>query len=237
MSEGPGIPDSAPTLLIVSATRLAPNPFMETSPLGRSLRRISFDRRLEIRPAFNNREGLSSLYNRQISEENRHKLLLFVHDDVWLDDCFIYERVRDALGAFDVVGLAGNARLLPRQPGWLFESEEKFAVDDRRHLSGAVAHGEQPWGRISAYGPAGKSCVALDGVFLAARCATLLDRKVRFDERFTFDFYDLDFCRTAHAAGLRLGTWPIAITHASDGKFGSPAWRASLEVYRDKWGD
>src|SRR5476649_1717356 len=73
-------------LLIVAATRVAPSPFMESAPLGRSLRRLSFDRRLEARPAFNNREGLPAVYNRQISEENREKILLFVHDDIWLDE-------------------------------------------------------------------------------------------------------------------------------------------------------
>ena len=77
----------------------------------------------------------------------------------------------------------------------------------------------------------------LDGVFLAVRCGTLLDRGVRFDERFAFDFYDIDFCRSAEAAGLRMGTWPIAITHTSVGKFGSPVWRAGLQAYREKWGD
>jgi GT2 family glycosyltransferase len=224
-------------LLIVAATRAAPGPFMESMPLGRSLRRISYDRRLEVRPAFNNRLGLPAVYNRQISEENRDKIMLFVHDDIWLDDCFVYDRLQEALKAFEIVGLAGNTRRLPRQPAWGFSTEEPFTPEDRRFLSGVVADGEQPFGKPSRYGPTGLACLMLDGVFLAARCQTLLDSGVRFDERFTFDFYDLDFCRSAEAAGLRMGTWPIAITHASLGKFGSPAWHAALKAYRDKWGD
>lgn len=224
-------------LLIVAATRAAPNPFMESLPLGRSMRRISFDRRIEARPAFNNRAGLPAVYNRQISEENRDKMLLFVHDDVWLDDCFVYDRVEEALKAFDIVGLAGTTRRLHRQPAWGFTTEVPFVPEERRHLSGIVSDGEGPLGKPSRYGPPGLQCVALDGVFLAARCATLIDSGVRFDERFSFDFYDLDFCRSAEAANLRMGTWPIAITHTSLGKFGSPAWHAALEVYREKWGD
>ena len=224
-------------LLIVSATRAAPGPFMETMPLGQSLRRISYDRRLEIRIAFNNRAGLPSVYNRQITEENRDKMLLFVHDDVWLDDCFVHDRVREALEAFDIVGLAGNTRRQPRQPAWGFEKEDPFIPVERAFLSGIVADGDIAWGRPSRYGLPGLECVMLDGVFLAVRCGTLLDRGVRFDERFTFDFYDIDFCRSAEAAGLRMGTWPIAITHTSVGKFGSPAWRAGLQAYREKWGD
>jgi GT2 family glycosyltransferase len=63
----------------------------------------------------------------------------------------------------------------------------------------------------------------------------LLEADVRFDERFTFHFYDLDFCKTASAAGLRLGTWPVAVTHASGGAFGGAAWQAAWERYRDKY--
>ncbi len=224
-------------LLIVAATRVAPNPFMESMPLGRSLRRISFDRRIEARPAFNNRDGLPAVYNRQISEENRDKMLLFVHDDVWLDDCFVFDRVSEALAAFDIVGLAGNTRRLPRQPAWGFSTETPFTPEERRYLSGIVSDGDQPLGKPSRYGPPGLECMSLDGVFLAARCATLLDSGVRFDERFMFDFYDLDFCRSAEAAGLRMGTWPIAVTHTSLGRFGSPKWHAALRAYREKWGD
>lgn len=224
-------------LLIVAATRLAPNAFMESSPLGRSLRRMSFDRRLEPRPAFNNSRGLPEVYNRQISEENRDKILLFVHDDTWLDDWFVYERLQDALKVFEIVGLAGNTRRLPGQPSWAFTTETPLTREDRSYLSGVIAHGDQSKGRLSSYGPPGRPCVAVDGVFLAVRCRTLLDSGVRFDERFMFDFYDMDFCRSAEAANLTMGTWPIAVTHTSGGKFGAGTWRAGLEIYRQKWGD
>jgi len=75
----------------------------------------------------------------------------------------------------------------------------------------------------------------MDGVFLAARVSSLLDRNVRFDEQFPFHFYDVDFCRTATAAGLKLGTWPIAISHASSGIFGSPEWHKYKFMYFQKW--
>ena len=58
---------------------------------------------------------------------------------------------------------------------------------------------------------------------------------MRFDERFDFHFYDLDFCRTARQAGLSIGTWPIAMTHQSKGAFGSDGWIDGLARYRAKW--
>ena len=75
----------------------------------------------------------------------------------------------------------------------------------------------------------------LDGVFLAsarARCAAPASRSIR---SFRAEFYDLDFCRTCEQAGLSLGTWPIAITHASPGKFGSPEWQQAYARYLAKW--
>ena len=77
--------------------------------------------------------------------------------------------------------------------------------------------------------------LALMALLLAARRDTLVARDVRFDERFLFFFYDLDFCRTARARGLKLGTWPLAVTHQSGGAFGSPGWKSAYQTYLAKW--
>jgi len=117
-----------------------------------------------------------------------------------------------------------------------FTTARPFEWDDWQNLSGVVAHGSQPGGELYFYGmPPGLACRLLDGAFLAVRCHTLLDSGIRFDERFTFHFYDMDFCRSAETAKLRIGTWPIAVTHDSEGKFGSPAWQAGYEAYLAKW--
>jgi hypothetical protein len=58
---------------------------------------------------------------------------------------------------------------------------------------------------------------------------------VCFDPRFKFHFYDLDFCRSCEQAGLRMGTWPIALMHGSAGSFATPAWQCAYELYLAKW--
>lgn len=65
--------------------------------------------------------------------------------------------------------------------------------------------------------------------------STLADNKVLFDPRFDFHFYDMDFCRSARTKGLRLGTWPICITHQSGGAFGSQRWIEKYRLYLEKW--
>ncbi|GAB4202832.1 MAG: hypothetical protein Fur0019_01200 [Tibeticola sp.] len=192
------------------------------------------------RIAFSNGRGLPLIYNAAIEEASTSECVLFVHDDVWFDDFFLVDHVHQGLQAFDVIGVAGNRQRRPRQPGWAFASrasDGRFVWDDKALLSGTVAHGRTPFGRLSRIGPSGVGCEPLDGVFLAARRSTLLGAGVRFDPRFAFHFYDLDFCRSARHRELSLGTWPVALTHQSGDAFGSAAWEAAWKLYLEKWGD
>lgn len=225
---------------IISATRMTEDEFWSRSALGISLRRLNKDKRLVPRIAFANRRGLPDVFNERISATEGQDLLVFVHDDVWIDDFFLVDRVIEGLQAFDVVGIAGNLRRVPRQPAWAFVGRNAaggFVWDERRFLSGAVAHGVTPFGAVSFFGSAPAACELLDGVFLAARRSKLLETGALFDPAFAFHFYDLDFCRTTRAAALRLGTWPIAVTHQSGGAFGSVDWTLQYHAYLEKWRD
>lgn len=221
---------------IVSATRLSSADFTSRSALGISLRRLQFDPRIRSHIAFENRRGLPEIYNARITEPGSADALVFVHDDVWIDDYFLADRVLEGLKAFDVIGVAGNRRRLPHQPAWAFV-DTKFTWDEKARLSGAVGHGTHPFGGVSSFGPVPAECELLDGVFLAASRAALVKHGVLFDPRFDFHFYDMDFCRTARQCGLRLGTWPICLTHQSGGAFGSPQWQQKHLAYIEKWTD
>jgi GT2 family glycosyltransferase len=141
-----------------------------------------------------------------------------------------------ALNHFDIIGVAGNTRIVPNQPAWLFSKIEdgKF-VWDKGTLSGSIGHGQLRKGQRSLYGPTPESCKLLDGAFLAIRSEVVHRSHLLFDERFKFHFYDMDFCRCASRIGLSLGTWPIELTHQSAGAFGNPAWQECHERYFEKW--
>jgi len=220
---------------IVSATRLPEKKFWEESALGQSLRRLAHDTRLIAHVAYSNSRGLPDVFNARITAADKRNLLVFVHDDVWIDDYFFADRIIEGCRAYDVIGLAGNRRRVPGQPAWAF-TDSKFNWDDKSNLSGIVAHGPTPFGAISAFGAVPAQCELLDGVFFAASKSTLNERGILFDPRFDFHFYDMDFCRLARAKGLRLGTWPICITHQSGGAFGTPSWIEKYRLYLEKWG-
>lgn len=219
---------------IICATRLDRNAFLQRSAMGWTIRRYADYAGLKLMLFAGNTRGLPEIYNACIRQDSGNDVMVFVHDDVFIEDNFFPERIMQGLSLFDVVGVAGNRRRVPRQPSWAFVDDE-LRWDDAEHLSGRIAHGPNPNGKLGQYGPPMASCELLDGVLMATRRSALRDRGIRFDERFGFHFYDLDFCRAARAAGMTLGTIDLTLTHQSPGNYQSPAWRAAYSTYLDKW--
>ncbi len=220
---------------IISATRLSEVNFWNESALGQSLQRLaSYDQRFTSSITFENSTGLPNIYNAYIKEETSSDILCFIHDDVWIDDYFFIDRTLEGLEIYDIIGVAGNRRRLKNQPSWAF-IDTKFTWDDQANLSGRVAHGFWPFGDVSYFGPVPADCELLDGVFLAVKKSVLLVNQVKFDSQFDFHFYDMDFCRTARSKGLKLGTWPICLTHQSVGNAGEVSWQNNYHLYLEKW--
>lgn len=219
---------------IISATRLEEGEFWDRAALGISLRRLAHDTRLVARVTFSNQRSLPDIFNARISALDSFDLLVFMHDDVWIEDSFLADRVVEGLRTYDVIGVVGNRRRVRYQPAWCV-SDTKFTWDDKANLSGSIAHGAQAFAPVSFYGAVPADCELLDGVFLAARKSALLHNGVLFDPRFEFHFYDMDFCRSARQRGLRLGTWPICLTHQSGGSYGTQKWREKYRLYIEKW--
>lgn len=228
-------------LTLVCATRLSPLAFERDSLLGPCLNRLGEFQTFGLKLAHGNSLALAHHYNAAIDSAAPEDLLVFLHDDVRVDDWMFARRLDEALAQFDVVGVAGNRRVQPRQVTWYLQpypAESGVSSSwDHEWLSGAICHGAGQ-GRLSVYGPSPQPVRLIDGVFIAARAKHLQLSGVRFDPSLAFHFYDLDFCLSAHQAGLRIGTWPIALTHASAGEsIHSQAWQQSRLVYLRKWSD
>ena len=230
-------------LTFVCATRSPRADFATATLLGRSLERVAQMSPLRVCLFADNTRALGECYNEAIADAASDDVLVFVHDDVTLDDWTCGWRVQEALLHFDVVGVAGNQRCQRRQQTWYLQPAPAGADEpvtrlawDHGHLSGAIMHGQGMQARLSNYGPTPSPVALLDGVFLAVRAGRLKQTGVRFDPSLGFHFYDLDFCRQATAAGLKLGTWPIAITHNSSGEsVHSQAWQTSRDTYFQKY--
>jgi len=222
---------------LVVATRATQNAFFTETALGKSLHKQQ-PHGVELRLFPENTAGLSEVYNTVIDDHAKNsRILVFLHDDIYLLDYYWMHRLHAGLQAFDIVGLAGNARRVARQPGWAFVNEQR-QWDSPENLSGIVAHGTSFPPKVwSVFGPTRKKVSLLDGLLLAVQSETLIKNGLRFDPRFRFHFYDLDFCRQAEKLGLTCGTWDLSVMHESGGNFGSPEWQAAYQSYLTKWGD
>lgn len=223
-------------VVIISATQLNEAEFWEKSALGRSLpHHLKQDARLSASIAFANTQGLPEIFNQAIDQAEDQDMLVFMHDDVWIDEVHsLADVVIEGLAHFDVLGVAGNRRRVQGQPAWGF-IDGNLTPDNPINLSGRIAHGEKPFGKVSYFGETPAECELLDGVFIAAKKISLSSNKVHFDPQFDFHFYDLDFCRSARRAGLKLGTWQIKLTHQSGGNYRSAHWREKSQLYLSKW--
>lgn len=235
---------AAPPLLLVTASRAGPKDFYTHTALGRSVQRLrAAGVSLRVRAACHNREPLATVYNAAIESGFADHTVVFVHDDVVIEDHHIATRLQEALQHFDLVGLAGCVQRHPGQPAWLFPQRVgQWATAGQ--LLGSVGHdttgnakARRQVRRVRHFGATHQRAALLDGVLLAVRGQTLMDRGLRFDPALAFDFYDLDFCRQAEQRGLRAGVWPLAITHLSAGNFDSPSWRRTYPIYLEKWGE
>lgn len=236
-------PQTAP-LLLVTATREEAGRFYTHTALGRSvirLREAGVD--VTVRARCSNSAPIGEVYNASVDERHRHHLVAFVHDDVLIEDWQIAHRLQEALSTYDLVGVAGNRRRLNGQPAWHF-AQFVGHWSPPEDLVGCVGHDtmhRKDGGRrvrvVSHYGAGHDRVRLIDGVFMAMRGQTWLDRPLRFDPALGFDFYDLDLCRQAEQLGMAMGIWPIALTHMSIGSYNAARWQKSYQLYLSKWQD
>lgn len=226
-------------IIVVSASRMNREAF-NTSAIYSSIDRMKhYDKRIVLLPVCSNSVSLSAIYNQFIIDTIKDCFIVFIHDDIWIEDMFFVDNISRALEQFDIVGIAGNRRIPPRGPTWFCLEDE---TQDQDNLSGGIFQHDPMLGSVIEpnnfcyFGPCPADVQLLDGAMIAARGSTLIESGVRFDEQFDFHFYDLDFSRTANQAGLRVGTWPIPLIHLSKGNFRSESWKKNMLLYRKKWG-
>ena len=220
---------------VIISTRLTKSEFLQNSQTAKSIKYFIDTSPVQVKCYYENNIGLSEIYNKEINEAGYSSVILvFMHDDILIADYFWTKKVRDGLDQFSIVGLIGNQKRHPYQPSWRF-LDLNFKVDKFDNYSGVVGHGTRfPPKILSNFGTPLKKCKIIDGLFIAVDSRTLLKTGLRFDERFKFNFYDIDFCRSAENLGLDIGTIPLSVVHESPGNFGDD-WKNSYKIYINKW--
>lgn len=211
--------------------------FNQHTALGQSIQRIGSAEQIELIVALGATEGLAAVYNPQIHAAQDDDILVFLHDDIYIDDWLICIRIREALSIYDVIGPAGNRFRSPNQRGWYGTKETinaPFTPIGEQLLSvGIPNHPPEVSSIIHA------EVKLLDGLFIAANAGALKYSNIYFDPQFHYHLYDLDFCRQCEQADIRMGFWPLALTHCAKNNEGDmgQSWFDSGTTYLKKWGE
>ena len=165
-----------------------------------------------------NTDGLSKVYNNAIYNDISKKdawydCYVFVHDDVYIDDAFVFDKIEDGFQEYDIIGVAGALNPVVREPAlWHLMSK-------REDWRGAAGHFSPDNSQIAitSFGPMPSKVDVIDGVFLAVNRAKAIKAQWRFNENYTFHHYDISSTLDAGKRGLVCGVLPIHIVHKSPG--------------------
>lgn len=211
----------------VVATQYSEKDFWEKSQMAFFLDKSGYKQNSFI--IYENKEGLPKVYNSFITEENIFKRLIFVHDDVIIEDLFWEEKLTLAFEKYDIVGLAGSKKCDLTSPvcAW-------HLMCSREDLVGEVAHSHQKKIWTTIFGPTESRALILDGLFLAVNVKKLLETNTRFDENFQFHHYDMTFCINANKNKLKMGVYPIRVVHFGLGdSMNSQEWKESAQKFKE----
>lgn len=211
----------------VCATPHNKETFLEKSQLALFLEKESFLKNSHI--VYENKEGLPKVYNSFINQQNIDNKLIFIHDDVLIEDLFFFEKLTLAFENYDIVGLAGSksCNLKADMTAWHLMS------NSREDFVGEVSHSKDKKVWTTVFGPTESRALILDGLFLAVNVKKLLETNTKFDENFNFHHYDISFCLNANKNKLKMGVYPIKVTHFGMGdSMLSDDWNKSAKVFK-----
>jgi hypothetical protein len=223
----------------VIATQAKSMQEFEKRPIFSSLQRLFDMKDLFSKDKFdfvivkNNKDGLSKVYNKFLEDPKHSKeILLFVHDDVEIEDMFLIEKLQNS--PYDVTGLAGSKKAdLTKPPGW-------HLMSTREDWVGEVAHAEIKDGKknvwTTCFGPTDSRALLIDGLFIAVDVKSLKEKNIKFNEKFEFHHYDLSFCIDCNKAKVKIGVLPIRVVHHGLGdSMISEEWKVSAEIFKQTY--
>lgn len=196
-------------LLIVTCTQAKTDKEFEQRPIFQSFKK-QYEINSSIEPYIfkDNKRGLSECYN-EILKDPKHldKTVLFVHDDVVLEDLFLYEKLMTS--PFSITGLAGTKTFNKKSSKMAWH----LASTGREDFMGEVSHikDNQVW--TTVFGLTYGRSLMIDGLFIACKVKELVEKDLYFDEQFQWHHYDMSFCLNANEKKVSVGVLPIRVVH------------------------
>jgi len=165
----------------------------------------------------NNTEGLSKSYNKFLysKEAEKYDYVIFVHDDVFIDDGKLDFKLTNAFKQYDIVGLAGCVNPTVQKPALWHLMAGGFQSGNLRGIVGHYDKNDSFY--FTNFGPTPSRVVILDGLFLAVNLKKVKEVFWKFNEDYDFHHYDIASCIDANNKKLKLGVCPVYVIHKSPG--------------------
>jgi hypothetical protein len=227
-----------PKVVIVSCTRKLQEE-AKTLPLYRSWIDGLNTPNYKLDITWDNTDGMPVVYNKKIEEYKNTdvEFLICVHDDVYIDDLKLYEKLKlakDKLG-YDIIALAGG--LNPR----LTNPALWHIMTDRNQQRGEVSHpaGNNNQTMTTSFGPTPSRVAIADGLFMGLHMPSIIKANWKFNENYTFHHYDISSCIDANRVKLRIGVYPIHVIHSSPGLMSihDDAWAKSNDKFLKEYAE
>jgi hypothetical protein len=209
----------------VVATQYNEKDFWEKSQIAIFLEKAGYKYNCDI--IYENKKGLSEVYNTYLTHDYYTKRIIFAHDDLLIEDLFWEEKLNNAFEKYDIIGLAGSKKVdLSKEPAW-------HLMSNRENHAGEVAHSHDKRVWTTCFGPTESRVLVMDGLFIAVNIAKIVKTPLKFDERFKFHHYDITFCLNANKNKLKMGVTPIRVVHFGLGdSMISEEWRESSKIFK-----
>jgi hypothetical protein len=211
----------------VVATKENKQNLLKTKPFGLFLEKTSLSHQAII--IENNKEGLPKLYNNFLTEEYKNDYIIFIHDDVLIDDLFSLEKIQMAFEKYDIIGLAGakTCDLGSDVCAWHLMSKPNSYVGEVSHYS----KDKKVW--TTVFGPTDDRSLLLDGLFIGVNVEKAIEKQLKWDENFKFHHYDISFCLRANNLKIKAGVFPLRVVHYGLGdSMLTNDWKESNQVFK-----
>lgn len=191
---------------------------------------------VDLKIHFNNTDPLPKVYNSYITKEysKLYDYIVFAHDDLYIDDLKLRDKIIHNSTSYDIIGLAGCLNPRISKPAlWHLMAERS----DHR---GYVAHNTAVDGvyHMTSFGPTPSRVAVIDGLFIAVNLKSILKAKWKFNINFSFHHYDIASCIDANRRKLKIGVAPINVIHKSPGllSYNDSSFQASENKFMTIYG-
>jgi len=205
------------TFAIVSCTQLAD---YKQTLLYKSVAKLERESNLVLTDKIffftQNKLGLSEAYNQFLKDNPIYDYVLFVHDDIWIDDAGFIFKLEEGHKKYDIIGIAGGLNPGLKVPALWHIMCGGFQGGNLRGFAGHYL----PDGKttnITNFGPSPSRVTLIDGAFMSVNVRKTEKVNWRFNENYTYHHYDLSSCIDANTLKLKLGVIPILTYHNSPG--------------------